>query len=89
MYDDKQFILAVPVTVPLPCLLARSAALCSGTVSAGTLSFKDKTGSIPPRHPLQIYTCVPPEIARLIADKLEQKLIYTRLAVIKKGVLHA
>jgi hypothetical protein len=89
MYDEKLFRLAVPVTVPLPCLLARVAALCSGTVPAGTLSFREKTGSIPPRHPLQIYACVPPDIARLIADKLEQKLIYTSLAVIKKGVLYA
>lgn len=89
MYDDKLFRLAVPITVPLPCLLARAAALCSGTVPASTLSFGEKTGSIPPRHPLQVYSCVPPEIARLIADKLEQKLIYTGLAIIKKGVLHA
>lgn len=89
IYDDKLFRLAVPMTVPLPCLLARAAALCSGTVPVGTLSFRVKTGSIPPRHPLQIYSCVPPEIARLIADKLEQKPIYTSLAEIKKGVLHA
>ena len=89
MYDDKQFRLAVPVTVPLPCLLARAAALCSGIVPADTLSFREKTGSIPPMHPLQIYSCVPPEIARLIANKLEQKLIVTNLTVIKRGVLHA
>ena len=89
MYDDKLFKLALPVTVPLPCLLARAAALCSGIVPASTLSFGVKTGSIPPRHPLQVYSCVPPEIARLIADKLKQKLIYTSLEVIKKGVLYA
>jgi hypothetical protein len=89
IYDDKLFRLAVPVTVPLPCLLARAAALCSGAVPASILSFGEKKGSIPPRHPLQLYSCVPPKIAQLIANKLEQQLIYTSLAVIEKGVLHA
>lgn len=89
IFDEKQFKMAVPVTVPLPCLLARAIALCSGIPPSTITSCKQKVGAIPPEHPLQVYSCVTPEIAQLIAGKLNQKLLYTSLAVDKKGVLHA
>jgi len=89
MFDEKQFKMAVPVTVPLPCLLARAMALCSGTPPSTVTSCKKNIGAIPPEHPLQVYSGVTPEIAQLIAGKLNQKLLYTSLAVDKKGVLHA
>lgn len=88
LYDDKLYRLAVPMTVPLPCLLARAAALCSGVIPMSVLSFSGKLSSIPPKHPLQIYSCVPPDIAHLIAEKVQQKLIYTSLEKINKGVLY-
>lgn len=89
MYDERLFNLAVPVTVPLPCLLARAAVLCSGKppilANSGTKVF----GDIPPNHPYHIYTEVPPEIAELIAKKLNQKPVYNSFAIDKKGVMHA
>ncbi|MBL7083772.1 MAG: hypothetical protein ISS41_09105 [Candidatus Aminicenantes bacterium] len=89
MYDEQQFELAVPVTVPLPCLLARAAALCSGIPPSPAISCREKIGGIPPDHPYQVYTGVPPKIAGMIASKLHQKLLNTSFAVDKKGVLHA
>jgi len=89
MFDEKQFKMAVPVTVPLPCLVARAMALCSGIPPSTITSCKHKVGAIPPEHPLQVYSGITSEIAHLIADKLNQKLLYTSLAVDKKGVLHA
>lgn len=89
MYDEQQFELAVPVTVPLPCLLARATALCSGISPSPAISCGKKIGNIPPDHPYQVYTGVPPKIAGMIASKLSQKLLYTSFAMDKKGVLHA
>jgi len=88
IYDEKLFKMAVPVTVPLPCLLARALALCSGIPPSTVTSCKQKVGEIPPEHLLQVYSCVSPEIAQLIAGKLNQQLLNTSLAVDKKGVLH-
>jgi len=89
MFDEKRFKMAVPVTVPLPSLLARAIALCSGIPPSTVTSCKQGVGAIPPEHPLQVYSCVTPEIAQLTACKLSQELLYTSLAVDKKGVLNA
>ena len=79
MFDEKQFKLAVPVTVPLPCLLARAAGLCSGMPPSTVVSCDTKTGGVPAGHPMQVYSSVTPEIAGLIASKLNQKLLYTSI----------
>jgi len=79
VFDEKQFRLAVPVTVPLPCLLSRAAALSSGMPPSTVFSCSTKTGGIPASHPMQVYSNVTPDIAKLIADKLNQKLIYKHI----------
>lgn len=89
MYDKQHFKLAVPVTVPLPCLLARAAALCSGIPPYSAVSGDEKIGGIPPCYPYQVYKGVPPKIARTIAGKLNQKILNVNLEMNKKGVLHA
>ncbi|MCH7534645.1 MAG: hypothetical protein IH948_02680 [Bacteroidetes bacterium] len=89
IYDERLFNFAVPVTVPLPCLLARAAALCSGKPPSFSYSGAKAIGNIPPNHPYHIYTEVPPEIAELIAKKLNQKPIYKSFPIDKKGVMHA
>lgn len=89
MFDEQQFELAVPVTVPLPCLLARAAALCSGIPPYPAVSCREKIGGIPPGHPYQVYSGVPPKIAGMISSKLNQILLYANFAVGKKGVLYA
>jgi len=89
MYDRKRFELAVPVTVPLPCLLARAAALCSGIPPYSAISCKQRTSNIPPQHPYQVYSDVPPRVAGMIASKVNQKLLNISFAVEKEGMLHA
>lgn len=89
MFDERQLKLAVPVTVPLPCLLSRAAALCSGIPPSTVASCNAKAGGIPPSHPMQVYSCVTTEIATLIASKLNQKLLYTRIHKDKIEVPHA
>lgn len=75
MYDPKSRVMAVPVTVPPPCILARSLAMCSGnapkTINATTIG----TANIPMESLLNAYECVTPSIAALVASKLGQKLI--------------
>ena len=88
LFDQRQFKIAVPVTVPLPCLLARAMALCSGVPPSTVTSSEKKIGAIPPEHPLHVYSGVTPQIAQMIALKLNQELLYTSFAVDKKGVLH-
>ena len=73
LYDENHYKLAVPVTVPLPCILARALAMCTG-VSPIFATTEKKAGSIPSRHPVQIYSGVPPIIAKLIAEKAGQKI---------------
>jgi len=88
LYDNKLFKLAVPVTIPLPCIIARAIALCEGKVPflAKTGS---KIGSIPFGHLVHIYSGIPPAIALLISKKLGQKINITSLINCKDGMLYA
>lgn len=89
IYNEQEFKLAVPATIPLPCLLARAAALCSGIPPLLVVSKSQRIGNIPPNHPFQIYSRVPPKIATTIAQKLCQKFINKSFTVDKKGILYA
>jgi hypothetical protein len=77
LYNDKMQKLIVPVTVPLPCLLARGVALCTG-VPPKITTVSAKVGDIPPNHPVYVYSGVPRIIAELVTDKLGQQIIYSR-----------
>lgn len=88
LYDERFQKLAVPVTVPLPCLLARAAALCTACPPKQVTANSKGVETIPPSHPLHLYSGVPPAIAELIAEKLGQKLFYTSFEQIKGGVLN-
>ena len=79
LYDEKLQKLAVPVTVPLPCVLARAVALCTGTAPLLAKTCPESIGTVPPEHSVQIYSGITHVIAKLVASKLHQKLIYTRL----------
>lgn len=78
LYDEKQHKLATPVTVPLPCLLARAVTMCTG-MSPLLAKTSERIGAIPFGHPVHIYTGVPPVIAGLIAEKLGQKAVPANL----------
>lgn len=89
LYDEKLQKLAVPVTVPLPCILARAVSLCTGTAPSLAITCPNRIGGVPPGHPIQVYSGITNVIAKLVASKLSQKLIYTRFEIDKGGVLYA
>jgi hypothetical protein len=70
-YDAQLFEFFVPVTIPLPKLLARALCLCSGLVPAVTNGI-----TWPGAHmsTSRVYHRVPLSVAKLIAEKLGQRL---------------
>ena len=78
LYDDHRLALAVPAHVPLPGLLARAAALCSGRAPLSTKTRK-RSADVPAGHRIEVYRAVPPYIAEVIASKLDQRLENCRL----------
>jgi len=89
LYDEKLQKLAVPVTVPLPCILARAVSLCTGTAPSLAVTCPKRIGGVPPGHSIQIYSGIANVIVKLVASKLCQKLIYTRFEIDRGGVLYA
>lgn len=89
LYDEKLYKLAVPVTVPLPCLIARAIALCEGKAPVLAKTGSKKLASIPPGHPIHVYSGVTPAIARLISMKLGQEIVFANFVLGKDGVLYA
>ena len=86
LYHERSKRLAVPVTVPVPCLLSRALALCSGSIPVSSKAGEAPIASIPPGHPLHIYTDIPVGIAELAAGKLRQRLVPVDLENINNGV---
>ena len=71
IYDEESQELQVPLRVPLPCLLARAATLCSGmapVIREDSVFCK----SVPSGFSMQIYSDVPAEIASNIFSKTGQ-----------------
>jgi hypothetical protein len=73
-YDEKSYQLAVPATVPLPCILARAIAMCNGTTPKLELHRNLEYNQVPLNHPILIYSGVTPTIASLVGKKIDQKL---------------
>lgn len=78
VYDDRGQVLAVPASLPLPRFLARAATLCSGMVPI-TTTLREGAGNIPPGFPVNIYAGIPPEYMSLIALKLGQKALTSKI----------
>lgn len=89
LYDEKLQKLAVPVTVPLPCILARAVALCTGVAPLLATTCSKRIGAVPPEHSVQVYSGITQVIAKIVASKLFQKLNYTRFEIDKGRVLYA
>ncbi|NTU49387.1 MAG: hypothetical protein HGA87_00575 [Desulfobulbaceae bacterium] len=70
IYDEETQELLVPLRVPLPCLLARSATLCSGM--APVIQKNAACKEVPDDCSMQIYSDVPSEIAAIILAKTGQ-----------------
>ncbi len=88
MYDKRLQKLAVPATVPLPCILARAVAMCSG-ITPVTVTAGKRDSSIPEGHSVHLYSGVPVFIADAVAAKLKQKIFYTSFGVDRTGMLNA
>jgi len=86
-YDERSQRLAVPSTVPLPRLLARAAALCTGLAPSPAYTGEKSKGGLPAGHPVDIYSAVPPPAARMISKKLSQNLIKYTIIPDSNGVI--
>lgn len=75
LYDSRRNLLAVPSRVPLPGLLGRAAALCSGLSPEPIILDEPPTKDLPTGLSIEVYCAVPPSIARLISKKLAQDII--------------
>ena len=77
-YNRRYECIGVPLTVPLPRILARAVALCSGKAP---LIYCIKCINIELPHDLlfQFYTKVPEVIAKIVSQKVGQKLILKKL----------
>jgi hypothetical protein len=72
IYDSRACALAVPITMPLPKLLARSLCLCSGFMPL-EMDGIDWPGS---GVKARVYTRVPLSIAYIVTAKLKQQLTF-------------
>lgn len=72
-YDRRQFLMAVPASAPLPALLARSLALCSG-LAPTFLPAHRMPWQGPERRGFDVYRLIPRQIAEEVATKLGQAL---------------
>ena len=71
VYDPQAFTLAIPITMPLPKLLARALCLCSGLLPSEV-----EGGHWPGSHmKARVYRRVPQSIAELVGKKLQQQLV--------------
>jgi hypothetical protein len=79
------FLIGVPATMPLPRLLARCLCLCSGLppVIGGGHAWAGSS-AVSTRY----YRRVPPQIAELVANKLDQQLDFCDLSDAVAGIDH-
>ena len=80
-YDPRRFILVVPSGAPLPRLLARACTLCSG--HAPRFVRRASCPLVSPEHVgFHVFREVPPAAARIVAEKLRQRLDTVTLATL-------
>lgn len=79
-YDPRRFLFAVPASAPLPRLLARALALCSGYAPRFIPCMQLDVRS-PETWGFNLYGRVPPDIAKAIATKVAQPLQQVTLPV--------
>lgn len=70
VYDQRRFIMAVPVGAKLPGLLERVLTLCSAYVA----TFVDRWSFSPEIRGFNLFRAIPPQIAEMTANKLGQTL---------------
>ena len=70
VYDQRRFIMAVPVGAKLPGLLERVLTLCSGYVA----TFVERLPFCPEIRGFNLFRAIPPQIAEMTANKIGQTL---------------
>lgn len=78
LYDESNQYLGVPLTVPLPKILARAAALCSGKAPS-IRRIRCTEPSTRDDSLFYIYREVPEVVAKVIAQKTGQNMILTKI----------
>lgn len=87
VYDERQQLLIVPASLPLPRLLSRAATLCSGMVPLTASTGDSALGDIPPNFPVSVYRGVPPEYSSQIASKLGQRELKKKISLDNQGLV--
>jgi len=83
IYDESKEYLGIPLTVPLPRILARAAALCSG--KAPSIRRIDcRRSGIPDYSFFFVYSEVPEVVAEAIAHKTGQKIVLRKIDMNKE-----
>jgi len=78
IYDESNHYLGVPLTIPLPRILARAAALCSGKAPyIRRINCKEPSAGC--NSLFYVYREVPQAVARVIAQKTRQEIMSTRI----------
>lgn len=78
IYDPRKMLMAVPVGAPLPRLLARALALCSGYAPQYMPRAKVQVKSRE-AFGFDVFSAIPPSLASTVAAKLNQNLVHTNL----------
>lgn len=78
LYDERLAVVLLPLSLPLPRLLARGLVACSGFVPQEVPGHDGRR--------LRAFVQVPQSYAELLASKLGQKLIRTRLTELPRDV---
>jgi hypothetical protein len=88
LYDESTHKIVIPITIPLPSILARSVALCTGRAPINILVNQKKNDFTFFKHYGQIYSGIDPITASMIATKLGQELIKSPFEFDERGILH-
>lgn len=80
IYDETKEYLGVPITVPLPKIIARAAALCSGKAPFIN-RIRCKGLKINESLLFYIYPGVPDSVANMITNKTGQSIIYKKIDI--------
>ncbi|MEG3934442.1 hypothetical protein QT990_24840 [Microcoleus sp. T3_B1] len=77
IYDKRTFHMAVPASVKLPRLLERSLTLCSGYAA----KYEKMPRVLPQIQGFNLFSAIPPQIAKMTAAKLGQTLLQQSLDI--------
>ena len=77
-YDRRRFVMAVPIGASLPSLFGRALALCSGYAPQFVWASQLDLSTAETRG-YRLYRWVPPQMAEMVAGKLDQRLLEEKI----------